>query len=130
MSKVNIYAQALARASSTKSGTELDQFFTNFIDLLKEKKEYKLLPAITREYKALQARSEKGQGTTLMVRDGADGEKYKKELASLDTDFDSGNITVVEDKSLVGGFIAKNSTKMLDRSYKKGLIQMYQRLIK
>ena len=129
MSKAKLYAQTLQHAFEDKTPAELDVFFEKFIGLLKQKKEHKLLPAITREYNTLIKRSSKGSGTTLIVRDAQDGEKYKVELAGTEG-FDAGEVTVLEDKTIVGGFIAKNSTTMLDRSYKKGLVQMYKRLVK
>ncbi len=129
MSKAKLYAQTLLHAQSEKTESEMDAFFKNFINALKEKKEHKLLPAIVREFEVLLERSAKGNGTTLIVRDAADGERYKAELKKHSDVFIDGDVTVVEDKTVVGGFIAKNARVMLDKSYKKGLVDMYKRLV-
>lgn len=130
MKKAALYAQALYEASLQKDESQMNQYFDNFIGVLKKKKEYKLLPAIVREYKDLIARSTKGDGTTLVVRDLAQTEEYKKVLEEYKDTFNTDEITVVEDKTIVGGFIARNARAMLDRSYKKGLIEMYKKLAK
>jgi len=64
-----------------------------------------------------------------VVRDAQDAEKYKAQLAEHGDLFNTGEVTVVEDKTIVGGFIAKNATTMIDKSYKKGLVDMYKRLV-
>jgi|GEM_PF-3478853 len=130
MKKAQLYAQTLQHASVTKTDSELETFFDNFMKLLDHKKEKKLLPAIVREFKSLQEKASKGSGTTLVVRDTADADKYKQELSKHSDTFSLDEMTVVEDKTIVGGFIAKNSQAMLDRSYKKGLVDMYKKLIK
>ena len=129
MSKAQLYAQTLLHAYSQKSESEMDAFFNNFIAALKEKGESKLLPAITREFESLVKRLAQGDGTTLVVRDTADAEKYKAELEKHGELFKAGEIKIVEDKTIVGGFIAKNARVMFDKSYKKGLIEMYKKLV-
>ncbi len=129
MSKAKLYAQTLLHAQTQKTESEMNQFFDNFIAALKHKKEHKLLPSIVREFKALQERSLQGQETTLVVRDAQDAQKYTQVLAGHSDTFNTENLIVVEDASIVGGFIAKNSHAMLDKSYKRGLIDMYKRLV-
>lgn len=129
MKKAELYAQTLMHAQRDKTEPEMNAFFDNFISALKAKHEEKLLPAIIREFESLQNRLTKGTGTTLTVRDAQDAEKYKLELAKHGDLFNMDEVNVVEDKKIVGGFIAKNSTTMLDKSYKKGLVDMYKRLV-
>ena len=129
MSKAKIYAQTLMHAQSEKSESEMEVFFNNFINALKAKHEEKLLPAIIKELESLQERAVKGSGTTLIVRDAQDAEKYTAELKKHSELFNTDSLNVIEDKKIVGGFIAKNTTTMLDKSYKKGLVEMYKRLV-
>lgn len=130
MKKATIYAQALLGASQKKSEQEMNEYFDTFISLLKHKSEYKMLPTIVREYKALVERSKKGAGTTLVVRTQEEADKFIKELDAMGDTFDTSNMQIIEDETIVGGYIAKNSTSMLDRSYKKGLVDMYKNLVK
>jgi len=130
MKKAAIYAQALLEASQNKSEEEMNQYFDTFIAFLKSKSEYKMLPLIVREFTSLVEKTNKGTGTTLIVHEKSKADDFIKELESMGDTFDVSNIEIIEDKNIVGGFIAKNSTSMLDRSYKKGLVEMYKSLVK
>jgi len=130
MKKAQLYAQALYEASQNKAETELDGFFANMILKLKESHEYKLLPTITREFESLLTQKEKGNGTALVVRDALDAEKYIQELSKHGDTFSSSDTQIIEDTTIVGGYIARNARAMLDRSYKKGLLDMYKQLVK
>ena len=128
MNKATTYAQTLHKVSKEKTPAELDVFFTQMIEMLKHKKEYKILPAIYRAYTAMLERDAKTGGTTLVVRDISLVEQYKKELEAHKDVFDLENLEVIEDEKIVGGFIAKNKTALLDNSYRKGLLAMYEKL--
>ncbi len=128
MKKAATYAAMLYKVSQEKSGSDLGTFFSQFMKRLEEKKETKLLPTILSELEKKTERESQGKGTTLIVRDSDSVVAAKKALESFSEMFDTSEVTVKEDKNIVGGFIAKNNTNLLDRSFKKGLLEMYQRL--
>jgi F0F1-type ATP synthase delta subunit len=128
MKKAQIYAEVLHGYFKDHSEQEQSDFFEKFKAFLESKKELQLLPAILKEVESIIARDTK-EGVTLIVRDETDAERYGKELDQHADNFDISNITTEIDETIVGGYILKSATNMVDNSYKTQLINMYQQLV-
>ena len=122
MNTATDYAQTLVHMQNTNP----DNFsFEKFIGLLKEKNHYKMLPAILEQVQNIQ--SQKGADkTTLVVRDASAVSEMQSQLDLYKEEFGT-EYEVVEDKNIVGGFILKNKTNMLDQSYRTRLLTMYKK---
>ena len=128
MKKAQIYAEVLHGYFKDHSEQEQTDFFEKFRAFLESKKELPLLAAILKEVEVIIAREVK-VGVVLITRDEADAEKYGKELNQHADNFDISNITNEIDETIVGGYVLKSSTNMVDNSYKTQLINMYQQLV-
>lgn len=128
MNKAEVYAQTLFYISENKSAEEFDSFFTKFIAYIESKQEQKLLPKILQLVEQLGEKNT-SQNTILTVAKKEDAEKFTKELQSMGESFDATNIKIQEDSNIVGGFIARSNTAMVDASYRRGLLEMYQKLV-
>lgn len=127
MNKATLYAQTLHAAE--KDSSDFDVFFAKFISYLEKRDEQKLLPTVLRELESLMARDQAGEETILTVAKQEDVEKYTKEISESYKDFDIQSLKTQVDPNIVGGFIARNKQNMIDASYRKGLVQMYQKLV-
>ena len=122
------YAKTLYQASIEKDAKEFDSFFANFVALLKDKSHYKILPAILKKVEQLEKNAQSADKTVLIVREAKLAETYKKELEKHGEVF-AGEVEVREDPHVVGGFIAKTKTNMIDQSYRSKLLDMYRKLV-
>lgn len=128
MKKQRIYAETLHSFFREHTDSENEAFFDKFVAYVESKKESALLPLILREVESLVAQEQK-TGSTLVVRDEQDAEKYKADLNQHADSFDISNITTEIDETIVGGYILKSSTNMVDNSYKTQLVNMYHQLV-
>lgn len=125
MNKAELYAQTLFEASQAD---DFDAFFKKFIGFLESRDEQKLLPKIVAAVADLEEKRDAGSKTIITVASKGDVTKFSEELKSMSDSFDVSEATIVEDPNIVGGYIARSSTAMIDASYRKGLLEMYQRL--
>ena len=122
------YAETLIAAADKKNETEFNVFFDNFVGLLKEKKHYSLLPTIMRSVERL-SREEGETGKTMMVvREAALAGEYQ-DIIEQNKDVFGTDYDVVEDKNIVGGYMIKNRTNIIDGSYRTGLMKLYKKLV-
>ena len=124
MNTATDYAQALVQMNETNPETFS---FENFVGLLKQKNHYKMLPAILEQVQKIQAQSESNK-SVLVVRDQESASQLQIELDKYKEDF--GTVYEVQvDSNIVGGFILKNKTHMVDQSYRSRLLEMYKKLV-
>ncbi len=125
-----IYAKALFEAFMEKEEKDFDKFFDNFIQDLKRKDRIKLLPKILKEVQKYIDLAKKQDITEIVLRNKDELEKFQEKLSAVSKEFNLDDLKIVENKNIVGGFILRNSKYIWDKSYKKGLLKLYQRLVK
>lgn len=73
------------------------------------------------------AQREGSQPTRLIVADGRAMRIFQKDIESCIRAYNFNSAyEAEEDPSIVGGFILKNNTSALDRSYKQSLVRLYR----
>jgi len=123
------YSEVLYRAFLEKSEEEFDIFLKKFIKQIKIKKISKILPKIFK-YLEKKIEIEKNKDKTVLILKSKDEfEKNKKVIEKYKNIFNLDNLELKEDKKIIGGYILKNSKKMLDNSYKNKLLKMYKKII-
>lgn len=127
MQNAQIYAELLDQMYTTNP-QGIDAFMGSFVAYMNAKKLQKMLPAILKQFELIQERKKSGKGTTLIIRDNAALEQINKELAEYKASFNLEDLQVVTEKNIVGGFILKNKTSMIDASYRKALLALYTKL--
>lgn len=127
MNQAELYAQTLHKAAQKKDSDSFDSFFTKFVAVLKTKGHSKLMPAVLRSLQSIDKTNKSAQSSVLIVRDASQKEALKEQLAQEGELFGE-NTRVVEDKNVVGGYILKNKTSMIDKSYRSKLIGLYKKL--
>lgn len=127
MQNAQIYAELLDQMYATNP-KGIDAFMGSFVAYMNAKKLQKMLPAILKQFELIQERKKSGKGTTLIIRDNTALEQINKELAEYKASFNLEDLQVVTEKNIVGGFILKNKTSMIDASYRKALLALYTKL--
>jgi F0F1-type ATP synthase delta subunit len=74
--------------------------------------------------------AKKGNLTEVVVRDKRNFDSWKDEINKLSKEFDLEEINIVENEKIIGGFILKNSKKLLDNSYKTKLLRLFEKISK
>ena len=117
------YAHALyeSKVASTES----------LVRVLKTKGHLALLPAILAEYEKLLESKKRTRGAVLRVAKAADATRYEHGVAQRMKELGHTieKLEVVEDTSLVGGFVLEGDTYEVDSSFKGRLIELYQRMV-
>ncbi len=113
------YAKALYDLAS-KPGADASKLVESFIAHLKAEGRLKLLPRILRELKRLDARNQ-SLGDLLEVAS-------EKEKAAAEADAKSLGITAnaVVNETLVTGWRARTGSRVIDRSGKRALLDLYR----
>jgi len=124
------YAKALFESFLEKNEIEFNTFFDNFILELKNKKKITLLPKIFKEVEKYTDLATKKDMTELILKNKNDLEKFKEKISSVEKEFNLDDLAITENKNIIGGFILKNSKKILDKSYKKKLLKIYENIKK
>lgn len=112
-----------------KAGKTPDEILVGLAKVLKDKGHERLKASVLRGVlRILEADSDR-LSSVVVVAKAADTARYeaaiKTALAQLTTD---SNYTVVEDDTLIGGFIAKANNTTYDASYKTKLVKLYRNL--
>ncbi|HYE23211.1 MAG TPA: F0F1 ATP synthase subunit delta [Candidatus Paceibacterota bacterium] len=115
------YAQALNNA--LQNGKKEDELVSWLLTHLKAEGRTKLLPAIVRELKALQART-KTLGATVEVALEADKATALTEARA--EGIDATEVTV--NPNLISGWRAREGGRLIDRSGKRALVDIYRRI--
>lgn len=128
MNIVDQYARTLVQAATEKDGKEFNLFFDNFVGLLKQKKHYKSLPSILRSVERLSGNKDSANKTIMIVREAALAGQYT-DIVKQHADIFCEEYDVVEEPGIVGGYVIKNRTNLLDGSYRTGLMNLYKKLV-
>ena len=124
------YAKAVFEVFLNTESTEFDNFFQKFISELKLKNRISLLPKILKEAQNLIDIEKKSESTEIVLKNKDEFLKFENKVKELSNNFNLDDLKIVENKNIVGGFILRNSKYIFDKSYKKGLLKMYQKLTK
>lgn len=118
------YAQAIFDAKKDATAEVL-------VRLLKQKGHSPLLPQIVREYEKLLRKDERASTAEIRVSNKSDIARLKDRIASYETElaFSANDARIVEDPSIVGGFIIKQGAREVDGSFRARLIKLYRNLI-
>lgn len=127
MNIVDQYALTLIEAADTKTETDFNAFFDNFVSVLKKKHHYKSLPAILRAVERLSSNKDAANKTVLVVREAVLAGNYQ-DIVMQHADIFGTEYDVVEDPQIVGGFMLKNRTNLVDGSYRSRLVKLYKQL--
>ena len=120
------YAQALLELSKEKSPKEATD---NLIALLKEKGHSSLLPSILEEYLKASERERDSETIVLTIAKTKDASKFKAELQEHMEHSDAAFTKEVVDETIIGGYILEKGEMVIDASYKKKLLLLYQSAI-
>ncbi len=103
----------------------------NLVGSLKEKGYLKLLPSILIEYRKLQEDSGKKEATCIHVAKLQDAKLFEREIQQSikRLSFDLEKSKVVENQSIIGGFIVEKNGYEIDKSYRSRLVSLYKRLM-
>lgn len=117
------YAEALI-------DTEADNAAEALVGVLERKGHLALLPQIVSEYEKRAAEKEHLERTQVRVKNTEQITHLKDRIAHYEEklSFAIDDAHVVEDPSIVGGFVVEQGTREVDESYRKHLIKLYQKL--
>jgi F0F1-type ATP synthase delta subunit len=130
-----MYAREYAIALSEVLGKEEDRdakkeekYLENFLNILRSRGHISLLPKVVRELEALgEARESQ---TLLKVARESDQARYKEEidaeLSGLGKNRD--DLRVEEDDTLVGGYALVTKDRLVDKTHKRYLLELYRKL--
>ncbi len=119
------YAKALYELLNSKNKEEQEKLLANFFNVLKRDSKEKLLTKILLELEKLYTQRQK---SSLRVRLASD--KYKEQALKKAKDLGyDGEIPVVKDESLIGGYKIESADSVYDASYKKFLMDLYSKLV-
>ena len=119
----NVYAAAIERLLS--QGVKEDALMKNLMTHLKARGRVKLLPAILRSLKVNQVRSTV-TGASVEVARKEDATKALSEAAALGITADK----AVVNESLLSGWRGRSKGVLVDKSGKRALTDIYQRVVK
>jgi F0F1-type ATP synthase delta subunit len=110
------YAHILETLPQDHSGAD------RFISFLKRRGHLKLLPAILSAYARLEAKSAKVATDVIVVARDADQESAKIAAAK----YGAHNAKLVVDHSVIGGWRFTGKSLLVDRTYKRALLDLYR----
>ena len=110
---------ALFREDSSKESLNRILSYMNF------RGHMSLLPQIVR----ILEREPKRVDATVLVAREIDKNRYKKDIESSLTELGAMNHVVEIDSTIVGGFIVRAKTRVIDRSFRRSLVSIYYKAI-
>lgn len=123
------YGKVLYDMSQTADAKGQSRFFDNLIKTLTKQGHTRLLPAILRTYQAHTDADKKQNTCTLICARETDIKKYHKELKQFAGDNACLHMETILDERIIGGFILRKHTVVLDNSYKNKLLLLYRSVI-
>jgi F0F1-type ATP synthase delta subunit len=120
-----IYAQVLWQL--IERGTEPKEAVHALREILQTRGREALLPKIALAFERLAARENRKNALTLFVAREKDGRAAKAEAKKLlsEWDLEKQNVALAEDETLIGGWRLEGREHLVDASYKKYLLGMY-----
>ncbi len=121
------YAQALYELVKNKSSDDINHIFSNFISLLKKRGHFSLLPKILKALKITKQKEDLNVIELKLVSEN-EKEKFKSKINEF-KDYLGDDLTVKTslDKTIIGGFVIKTKNILIDGSYKKALMNLYNK---
>lgn len=116
-----VYAQALI--NTLRNGAKEDDAVSSLVRHLKEAGRLKLLPAILRELETLGAR-DKTLSASVEVASEADAAQALREASAEGIAADAATVNPL----LISGWRAREGGRLIDRSGKRALIDIYRRI--
>lgn len=119
------YAQALWQM--VENGTQPQEAVPALKKTLSEKGREQLLPRIARAFERLAARKNAASAMTLSVARAQDAKMALKEAQSVLSEFAGKEFDLYEaiDDSLIGGWRLEGRGVLVDKSWKKSLLSLY-----
>ena len=119
------YAYALLRLSGAISADA-------FLGVLQRKGHRALLSSILKEYQKLLEHEKNVEGVTIRLKDKSafnqEKERIKKYEEALG--FNAEKVKVIEDPSIVGGFIIESGEHEVDGSYRNALVTLFRKMMR
>ena len=120
MSLSHAYAQVV-KDEGEKAG-----FLKKFVEYLAMRGHTSLLPEIVR----ILGRDTRAKGAEVYLARESDHSKFKSEIRDALSALGEKDAATVIDANMVGGFIVRAKSKVVDSSYRSALISIYQNAIK
>lgn len=122
-----VYAQALFQA--VKNGTGAKEAVQNLRGTLEAQGRTLLMPRIAKAFMRLAEREIRRSAVSLQVAHAKDGKRAMKEIKAALSEMGvaAADVQVSVDESLVGGWRLEGRERLLDASFKKMLLDMYNR---
>jgi len=122
------YAQALWRI--IEAGTAPKKAVKTLVEALAARGRLALLTKIARAFNLLAARAEAKNTVTVKVARHADGKRALKEAAVLlkDAGIKPGEVRIDVEENLIGGWRLEGRELLHDASYKRQLLDIYERV--
>ncbi|OHA83419.1 MAG: hypothetical protein A2937_03815 [Candidatus Yonathbacteria bacterium RIFCSPLOWO2_01_FULL_47_33b] len=129
--KASWYAEALAGALVGKNEKEAEKVVARFYEVIKAHGHTGLLPFIPAELEKIEARAQAHREATLVTADAKSRTKwshaydhyYRETLLPLDATRKD-----VIDETIIGGYQIRTKDLLVDSSYKRSLIELYQKI--
>jgi F0F1-type ATP synthase delta subunit len=123
------YAQALEIALRKKSEDVQAQLVKNFLVILRSRGHQKLLPNIVHELEKRLTREQ--ESVKILFAREEDKIRYKENIQAdlLEIAKEKEEQSQEIDEKLVGGYRVETKNILIDRSYKRALIDLYQKLL-
>ena len=121
------YAQALWKI--VEGGTTPHEAVRKLHSSLQTRGREALMPAVTRAFKRLAAEKREAEGVTLTVARKEDEKVAHREAAALlkELEIAPHEVTVSLDETLIGGWRLEGRERLVDASFKKQLLSLYNR---
>ena len=122
-----VYASALYSATQGLNKEDTEKRVKVFIELVKSRGHERLLPSLSSSYE--KRLSQKVDKVTLTVASDKDLKRTKEEIRDLSGEFNLQDLDVKVDELLVGGYVLKSQNNLYDKSYRRALKKLYQKII-
>lgn len=126
------YAEAVFLASQNKDDADLERVSANVVRVLTEARHLSLMPTIIQELVKLQKTRQSGSGACVVrVASAGDVDQYRSEIDAAIQKLDAKelHIEVSVDDTVIGGYAVTAKGKRIDRTHKRSLVTLYDRLI-
>ena len=123
-------AYITALTSALLSTKDVESVLKSTYALLEEKGHLRLWPSVLKGVVRTLEKQEVGKipQVTVATEGSLNVSELKKALTELS--IEETETTTVVDPSIIGGFIIQHQDKMLDRSYKRALVEIYRKVTK
>lgn len=121
------YAQALI--STVDRGMSEEEAVEKIIALLRQKGHLKLLPRIKRRVDRIIAKRERFETPKIRVATRQDHTKLKATIEAHIQALTDKEPRVLEDDTVIGGYVIETHNTMIDASYRSALMKLYRNIV-